>query len=239
MELAIDTSTRYAAVALMEGERPLAEFSWRSERNHTVELAPLVQGLLDWPPARGLALEAVFVALGPGGWSSLRVGLSAAKGLTEARDMPLVGVGTLEVEAFPYGATGLPICPLLEVGRGEVAWALFQEEGGCWSQLRPEAVSSPEEVCRSLPPDTLLCGEAAWALGDRLRDALVLDGGARSGGVRVLAVPPPTRRAVTLARLGAFRLAAHGPDDRASLQPLYLRRPSITPPRGVRAAGSG
>ena len=232
MKLAIDTSTRYAAVALVEGEQPLAEFSWRSERNHTVELAPLIRELLDWAPARELALEAVVVALGPGGWSSLRVGLSIAKGLTEATDIPLVGVSTLEVEAFPYAATGLPVCPLLEVGRGEVAWALFQEEEGRWGQLSPEAIGSPEEVCQSLSQNTVVCGEAVWNLRDRLREAL-------HRGAGVLAVPPPTRRAVTLARLGAHRLAARGSDDRATLQPLYLRRPSITPPQGVRAAGNG
>ena len=57
------------------------------------------------------------MALGPGGFSALRVGISVAKGLALPLDIPLVGVGTLEMEAYPYAGAGIPVCPLLEAGR--------------------------------------------------------------------------------------------------------------------------
>ena len=63
-------------------------------------------------------LEAIAVALGPGGFSALRVGLSCAKGLAMPTDTPLIGVGTLEMEAYPYASTGLPICAVLGCRQG-------------------------------------------------------------------------------------------------------------------------
>ena len=224
MELAIDTSTRYAAVGLSQGGEPLAELTWRSERNHTMELMPSVQRLLAGAGVQVRDLGAVFTAIGPGGFSALRVGMSTAKGMAEALDIPLVGVGTLEVEAFPYADTGRPVCPILEAGRSEVAWGLFQQEEDCWRRLRPGQITSVEELCAELPAGAILCGEGLWTARPRLLpDALER--------AVVIALPPPTRRASVLARLGAQRLAEGRVDDRASLQPLYLRSPSITPPK--------
>lgn len=168
---------------------------------------------------RGIAL-----ALGPGGFSSLRVGVSTAKGLALALGVPLVGVGTLEMEAYPYADTGLPICPLLDVGRGEVAYALFQRRRGRWQRLVEERIASPQELASSISETTLFCGEAAPGLADYLRRAL---------GRRALLVTSysPLGRLGALAHLGARRLEDGHADNLATLQPLYLRRPSITLPR--------
>ena len=224
IELAIDTSTRYAAVGLSQGGEPLAELTWRSERNHTIELMPSVQRLLAGTGVQVRDLGAVFTAIGPGGFSALRVGMSAAKGMAEALDIPLVGVGTLEVEAFPYADAGRPVCPILEAGRSEVAWGLFQQEEDCWRCLRPGQITSVEELCEDLPAGVILCGEGLWTVRPRLLPNAV-------ERAVLIAPPPPTRRASVLARLGAQRFAEGRVDDRAALQPLYLRSPSITPPK--------
>jgi tRNA threonylcarbamoyladenosine biosynthesis protein TsaB len=231
LDLAIDTSTRHSALAIVEGENSLAGFSWISERNHTVDLVPLIQEMLNWGSAKELTLRTIVVALGPGGWSSLRVGISAAKGLAEALHIPLVGVGTLELEAFPYASTKNPICPLIEVGRGEVAWGLFQELEGRWTQTQPDTISKLDDVCQTIPPDTVLCGEGAWNLKNQLQDLV-------KAGARIFAVPPPTRQAFTLARLGKRYLTMGATQDTASLEPIYLRRPSTTPPLGADVAGN-
>ena len=129
MLLAIDTSTRYAGVALSEDGRVVSSRSWWSAVNHTAELMPAVSQLLG---AAGVAvndLEGIAVALGPGGFSALRVGMSVAKGLALASGKPLVGIGTLDAEAQPYWQTGLPVCALLDAGRSEVSSAHFGTDG--------------------------------------------------------------------------------------------------------------
>ena len=231
MELCIDTSTRYAGVVIAHQGEPQWETSWVSKRNHTVELAPTIQALLGKAGASPSDVDAVFLAVGPGGFSALRVGMSAAKGIAEGLDIPLVGVGTLELEAFLYAETGLSLYPLLDVGRGEVAWAVYGDDGGGWRQVRGPEIATPEEVVSAAPPGAAYCGEAAWTHRELLRERA-------DSSALVLAVPPPTHRCLALARLGYRRLTEGAGADRDRLQPLYLRRPSITL-RSARGAKTG
>ena len=116
MELCIDTSTRYASVGISEEGRVLAELAWRSERNHSVELAPALRRVMEHAGVRMEDLTAVFAALGPGGFSALRVGLSVAKSLAMARGLPLVGVNTLDVEVAPFHGIGGPLSAVIGAG---------------------------------------------------------------------------------------------------------------------------
>ncbi|MSQ12084.1 MAG: tRNA (adenosine(37)-N6)-threonylcarbamoyltransferase complex dimerization subunit type 1 TsaB [Dehalococcoidia bacterium] len=225
MELSIDTSTRYASVGLSRDGALAAELSWRSEQNHTVELAPAVQRLLAQAGARASDLNAVIIALGPGGFSALRVGLGYAKGLAEGLGVPLIGVGTLKVEASPYLATGLPVYPVLDAGRGQVAWAAYQSVAEGWKRLREECITTPQELAEALEGTAILCGEGLEAHRNALSPYL-------KPNAIVAYIPPPTRRAATLARLGALRLHRKEYGDPAALQPLYLRLPSVTLPGG-------
>ena len=224
MLLAIDTSTRFAGVALWNGEVLVASVCWHSARNHTAELMPAIAHVLDVARSGPADLVAVAVALGPGGFSALRVGISAAKGLAQPMDIPLWGIGTLEMEAYPYAGTGLPVRPLLDVGRGEVATALFQMREGHWRKLEGERVCTPDDLMESISVPTLFCGEGVAQRSEYLREAL---GG---NGVSVDFHTPASRLAA-LGELARDRLRRGDVDSLASLQPLYLRRPSIGAPK--------
>jgi len=116
MLLAIDTSTHYASVALHDGERLLAEHTWLAKQDHTRTLLPAIQHLLAASGTELGSLQAVAVALGPGSFNGLRVGLSTAKGLAIASQLALVGVPTLELIAIEYG-----LCePTMNAGRGRI-----------------------------------------------------------------------------------------------------------------------
>ena len=127
MELTIDTSTRYAAVGLSAGGETLRELTWRSERNHSVELAPAIREVMSQAGVSMADLEAVFVARGPGAFSALRVGMSLAKAIASARRLPLVAVGTLEVEAQPYAGLGYPVLAVVDAGRRALYVAKLHE----------------------------------------------------------------------------------------------------------------
>ena len=87
MELAIDTSTRHATVGLSREGNTIAELAWRSERNHSVELVPAIQRILAHARTDIRELSAVYLAVGPGGFSALRVGMSTAIALATAREI--------------------------------------------------------------------------------------------------------------------------------------------------------
>ena len=220
MLLAIDTSTRYAGVALADSGRVRSARSWYSAVNHTAELMPAVSETLK---AAGLAvndLAAIAIALGPGGFSALRVGMSVAKGLALASGQPLVGIGTLDAEAQPYLQSGLPVCALLDAGRQEVSSALFGADG---QRIRADRICPPDELLPDLAGTILCCGEGVASHADLIREKL--------GHRAVIAGPSPAARLWALAHLGRQRLESGDTDDLATLQPYYLRMPTIGGPK--------
>ncbi len=224
MELAIDTSTRYAGVCLSQDGRVLVSRSWYSRQNHTVELLPAVEDLLKEAGATIGELDCVIVAIGPGGFSALRVGLSTAKGLCTGLNIPLVALNTLDVEAEPHRDQDLPVCALLDVGRGEAAAALYAQGDGDWQKAMAERIASPDLLCEGVQEPVLFCGEGVATFGEALTERL--------GDLAVLAAQsPPTRSPATLAAMGSERHRRGDHDDIKTIEPLYLRRPSISTPR--------
>ena len=147
----------------------------------------------------------------------MRVGLSVAKGLAATAAVPVVGVRTLVLEAQPYFETGLPVCAMVDAGRGEVATALFGPGG---IPKGEERICPPDELLDSIAESTLFCGEGVvpWAslIKERLgSQALVLDS------------PNPGNRLWSLAFLGRERIESGDTDDPAELEPNYIRMPSI------------
>jgi tRNA threonylcarbamoyladenosine biosynthesis protein TsaB len=218
--LAIDTSTRYASVALADEERVVASHTWHSGVNHTAELMPAVVRLLGNRNIAVRDLDAVAVALGPGGFSALRVGVSVGKGLSAAGGIPILGVGSLDLEAFPYAGSGLPVCALLESGRTEAASALV---GGNGQRLREDRVSTATELMEEIAQATLFCGEGVARWAEEIKGGL--------GTKAVICSPAPAVRVWSLAVMARQRLNAGQMDDLAALQPQYLRMPSIGSPK--------
>lgn len=98
--LAIDTATRFAGLALYDGEIIRAEKYWLSQDNHSVELMPALVDMLAQQGFSPAALAAVGVTIGPGSFTGLRIGLSVAKGLALANRSAILGVPTLDVQAL-------------------------------------------------------------------------------------------------------------------------------------------
>ena len=208
MELCIDTSTRYASVGISKEGRIVVELAWRSERNHSVELAPALRRVMEHAGVRMEDLTAVFAALGPGGFSALRVGLSVAKSLAMARNLPLVGVNTLDIEAVPFHGIGAPLATVIGAGRSKVYLGAYD---GSTSQEGDYRVVERERLEETLREGTIVCGEEAGAVRDLV--------GAR---VSVIETPPPTRSASALAKLAYERLRVGSTDDPDVLQPIYM-----------------
>jgi len=224
MQLAIDTSTDTASLALVHGSQLLAELTWHSGQNHTVELLPQLTHLLNQTKINLHSINCIIVARGPGSFNGLRVGISTAKGLAFSLGIPIVGISTLEVDAYQHAETGLPICPILNAGRGEIATAIYQRKYNKWRQLTAEHIATVEALCSQITTKTIFCGEFIPIIATQLREQL-----------KQRAVIPPLaalfRRASFLAELGQQRLEAGNYDNPATLQPLYLRRPPITKPK--------
>ncbi|MDA1219580.1 MAG: tRNA (adenosine(37)-N6)-threonylcarbamoyltransferase complex dimerization subunit type 1 TsaB [Chloroflexi bacterium] len=220
MLLAIDTSTRYAGVSIADDEKLLASRGWYSRSSHTAQLMPAISEIMGDLKLALSDLDGIAVALGPGAFSALRVGLSVAKGLAMASKKSLVGIGTLDLEAFPYLGSGLPVCALLDSGRKEVASALFAIDG---TRIRDDIISPPDELIPEVTEPTIFCGEGVTNWERVIKETF--------GGLAIVARPLPAGRICSLIELGKQRLGAGGSDEIALLQPYYLRMPSIGGPK--------
>ena len=233
MLLALDTSTRYGGVALTHEDRVVASHTWYSRYNHTAELMPAVVHILERGGLAATDLDGVAVALGPGGFSALRVGISAAKGLVLVAKKPIIGVGTLDLEAHPYIGSGAPVCALLEAGREEFATALFGPDG---DRIREDRVSNAgdlmAEIEVKISGPAIFCGEGVVLWREQIES--------RFGANAQIVRPIPAARVWALAVIGQEKLAAGESDDLTTLQPEYLRMPSIgVPKRRDRLAQGG
>lgn len=220
MELSIDTASELASIAVSEEGHLVGEITWRCRRNHTVELLPTIEKLLAQAGIAKDDLTAVFVCTGPGLYTGLRVGISTAQGLAYGLRIPALGVGRLELDAYPHAAFAGLIIAVHKAGRGDLAWASYR--GPPWREVSPPRLSRPEELPHLARTRTLFAGEIDDTFAALLRE--------RAGGRPIMASDSSSvRHSSTLAELGFQRLAGGQAADPALLRPVYLRPPAIGP----------
>jgi tRNA threonylcarbamoyl adenosine modification protein YeaZ len=223
MELAIDTSSDIVSIALSHKGGIVSSLTWQTGHNHTTELLPNVICLLQQTKVELPSIEAIVVAKGPGSFNGLRVGVSTAKGLVLTLHIPLLGISTLEAEAYPFAPFGLPLRAIHKAGRQEFATAVYQQKDAEWQCLEPENLASIETLWHRTRRKTLFCGEIPVDVIGQLRQSL---------GSRAVICPNDTlSRASSLAMLAWRKLSKGQQDDPVNLQPLYLRPPHITKPK--------
>lgn len=214
MLLAIDTSTTQIGLALYDGNRVLAESLFASGRHHTRELAPTVSRLLQGCDCKVADIQAVAVAIGPGSFTSLRVGLAFAKGLALARHLALIGIPTLDIVAASLPPTEARLAAVLQAGRGRlvVAWYKANPEG--WQVESPPQVTTARELAAKIRKPVWVCGELTPDERQHLK---------RKFRNVLLASPAQcVRRPAILAEIAWKRWLAGSYDAAAALAPIYL-----------------
>ena len=116
-ELGIDTASQVIALAILDGERVLAERRWRIETTASRELLAGIEAVLAGASLGRDAIDAIAVDVGPGAYTGLRTGVATAQGLALGLGIPLAGVARLEADAFPHPAPGGPVVAVHDAGR--------------------------------------------------------------------------------------------------------------------------
>jgi tRNA threonylcarbamoyladenosine biosynthesis protein TsaB len=212
--LALDTSTKMASVALYDGVNVRAEMSWEAPRRHTTELAPRVAAILEELRLDASKLTGLAVALGPGSFTGLRIGLALAKGIALARSVPLVGIPTLDVTVYPIHRRPATLYATLQAGRGRICVAPYRWHHKRWRQADELTITTWAKLFEEAEADALLCGEVNAKALEILADY--------DGKLQVVPAAHRLRRAGYLAELGWRRLQRGERDDPAALQPIYL-----------------
>ena len=213
MILAVDTSTPQIGLALYDGAQVLAESLWTSKARHTVELAPAVAEMLGRGGFAIDAVKAIGVAIGPGSFTSLRVGLSFVKGLALARNLPVIGINTLGVVAASQPLTDLPLACLLPAGRGRLASGWYRADHNGWQAAGSPSVVTAEALSASIEQDSVLAGDLSAS------ERYILQ---KNPKIRLVSPALAVRRPAILAELAFARFQAGDVDNADSLAPIYL-----------------
>jgi len=214
MLLAIDTSTAQIGLALYDGTSVPAEFTCASGLHHTRELAPALSRLLTGCGKTMGDIHALGTAIGPGSFTSLRVGLAFVKGLALARHIPLIGVPTLDIVAASVPPAGRRLAAVLQAGRGRLAVGWYKASGDGWLAEGRAQVTTAEELAEKIRKPVLICGELTADDRHRLK---------RKFKNVILASPAQcVRRPGILAEIAWVRWQAGKVDTAAALAPIYI-----------------
>lgn len=129
--LSIETSTKTCSVALHQSSTLLAAQDIHLEKSHSGLLHVMIADLLKYCGVEKNQLAAIAVAKGPGSYTGLRIGVSAAKGLCFALDIPLIAIETLEAMALgvrQYTTENVGLCPMIDARRMEVYCQIRNQE---------------------------------------------------------------------------------------------------------------
>lgn len=218
--LALETSSKACSTAVTEDGQVLASAFQCSGLTHSRTLMPMVEAMLKNAELNIADCDAIAVANGPGSFTGIRIGVSAAKGLAFAADKPAVGISTLEAMAWNVSfIDGLIVCAM-DARRQQVYNALFQSEGGRLTRLTPDRPIGLEELAAELKSS----GQRKIVVGD---GGILCYNYLSEAGVPSSLAPPhllhQNAASVALAAEEALR-AGHGGTPQ-ELLPVYLRPP--------------
>ncbi len=215
--LALETSATAASVAICEDEALIAQSFQRTGLTHSATLMPMVESMLSNTNITMKDIDIIAVAAGPGSFTGLRIGVSAAKGLAWGNEIPCYGVSTLEAMALGLGVQDSYVLPTMDARRSQVYTALFAVENGIISRLFEDSAIALSELKEKLPGDKpiFLVGDGSNLTYNTLHS-----------DIPNLILPPEHKmhqRAVGVGLAANKAIAAGDVGDAASLTPNYLR----------------
>jgi tRNA threonylcarbamoyladenosine biosynthesis protein TsaB len=224
--LALDTTTSGGSIALVEDGRVLVE---RAGDGATTHAQRLPRELLEVLEAAGVTVGEVdvfAVAVGPGSFTGIRIGMAAMQGLSFVTGRPIVPVSVLDALGHVASLASRPgacVGAWIDAHRGDVFGELYRVEQAPEYGIGRLTVLDPARVCR---PDVIA---AEWmSRGERpttiVGDGAIVYAGVLDGAVRVLAPPP---LAGTIARVALARARSGEHLAPSAIQPLYVRRPDV------------
>ena len=148
--LAIDSTAIVASVALCDNEKLIALYTVNNGNTHSETLLPMVESILKEAKLTPADIELFAVSNGPGSFTGVRIGCATIKGLAFGRNVPCIGVSTLEALAYNLRGSDGIICPVMNARRNQVYNALFRVEHGKIERLCPDRAISLADLAAEL-----------------------------------------------------------------------------------------
>lgn len=216
--LGVESATTQVGCAIGGVEGVLASFCSNRGRRHAETLTPAIQFVCQQARVEMREISAVAVDIGPGLFTGLRVGIATAKAVAQALRVPMLGISSLDLLAFPVRWSNRVIVPVIDARRGEVFTAFYRQVPGGVQRLSPPALMTPNDLASELlarPEDHLLVGDGALRYASTFSALGDVEIGTPGDAY------PSAASLVELAHPRAIREEFVQPWE---LEPLYLRR---------------
>ena len=214
--LGIETATQVCSVALFSNYDLLGELSISQKNIHAEKLFGLIQQLLKKNQLSPKNINAVAVSIGPGSFTGLRIGLSAAKGLVYVVKAKLAAVSTLQALAKRAPKEKRIICTLIGARKGESYYAVYERTKKNIVEKNPPSVKQNESLVDSFPDEAYIIGPGVTALTD-----LQLQKIKQSSALELNSTIQPS--ALSVAELGYAQLQHGQEENPVTLEPCYLQ----------------
>jgi tRNA threonylcarbamoyladenosine biosynthesis protein TsaB len=216
--LGIETSTKTGSVAIASEDGVIAQYSLNIEVTHSERLMSTVDRVLTDTGFQISDMDGYAVAIGPGSFTGLRIGLAAVKGLALVTGKPVAAVPTLKALAWNLPYAAYPVCPILDARKNEVYAATYRFEGSALVHGMAEAAISLSRLSGRITEKTIFTGEASRIFR---KDIIELFGD-RALFAPISAILPS---AAAVAEIGLDTIKGGNQTDPDSLTPMYIRRP--------------
>ena len=160
--LSLDTSATVATVALLDGDKLLAEQMTNNGNTHSETILPMIEDALASADLNVADIDLFACSCGPGSFTGVRIGVATLKGLAFASDKPCVGVSTLEALAENLKCCGGLICPVMNARRSQVYTALFISDGQSIKRVTEDeaiSISELDEMLSKYGAPVSFCGD--------------------------------------------------------------------------------
>ena len=216
--LAFESSAKAASVALLREDMLLGEYYQNCGQTHSRTLLKMAEDLMNNCGVSPEEITTVACSAGPGSFTGVRIGMAAAKGFSWARELPCVGVSTLEAMAHQAACfEGLVVCAM-DARRDQIYHAVFSCEGGALTRVREDCAVSLDEAAQALKNEKktkIIVGDGALLCYNNLK---------MSVSDCVLAPEQLRHQRASGVALAARQMLARGEEgDAALLAPNYLR----------------
>jgi tRNA threonylcarbamoyladenosine biosynthesis protein TsaB len=219
--LGIESATVQVGCAVGGHEGVLAQAHSSRGKRHAERLTPAIEFVCRQARVDLHDIGVVAVDLGPGLYTGLRVGVASGKALAHALRVPMIGVPSLDLLAFPVRFTSRTIVACIDARRGEVFYAFYRQVPGGVQRITPHRIATPDDLASELfarREETLLVGDGAIRYAEVFHDIERVDIVERG------LMYPSAASLVQLAHARALREQWVKPWE---LKPLYLRKPDV------------
>ncbi len=148
--LALDSTAKAAAVALLDTEQLIAKDMHDDGNTHSSTLLPMVETLLKANSLTVNDIDLFAASAGPGSFTGVRIGAATLKGLAFGKNKPCVAVSALEALAYNMRHTDCTVCALMDARRGQFYTATFEIANGDVKRITPDEAKSGEDIAASL-----------------------------------------------------------------------------------------